>query len=100
MFATIEDGAPVNWEIVERRLARDGDEEAYLDLVAERDYGELEGTIDHELEHALEARDESFPAAAADTLSRAERAASRWSLSRSTPARRPTGTKPSATSTR
>ena len=74
MFATIEDGAPVNWEIADQQLAHDDDGEPYLDLVAERDYGEVEGTIDHELEHALEAREESFPAAAADTLARAEQA--------------------------
>jgi hypothetical protein len=74
MFATLERGAPVNWEIVERLLARDDDGEPYLDLVAERDYGEVEGLIDHELEHALEAREERLPAAAADTLARAEQA--------------------------
>jgi len=74
MFATIEDGAPVNWQIVDRRLAHDDVDEPYLDLVAERDYGEVEGTISHELEHALEAREESFPSTAADTLSRAEQA--------------------------
>lgn len=73
-FTTLEDGHPVSWEIVEERLARDDDGEPYLDLVAERDHGELEGDLpNHELEHALARREWEFPEAAAATLARAER---------------------------
>jgi len=73
-FATFERGQPASWEVVEERLARDDDGEPYLDLLAERDYSELEELPDHELEHALAAADETLPAAAAETLARAEEA--------------------------
>ena len=56
-FTTIEDGAPVSWEVIEEAFAHDEQGEPFLDLVAERDYGEAEGDLpDHELEHALAAR--------------------------------------------
>ena len=53
-FTTTEDGAPVSWEVIEEAFAHDEQDEPFLDLVAERDYGEAEGDLpDHELEHAL-----------------------------------------------
>lgn len=73
-LTTIEDGQPVSWEVAEVGLAHDPQDEPYLDLVAERDYGELEDAelADHELEHALAAGGERLPEAAAATLTRAE----------------------------
>jgi len=72
-LTTVEDGHPVSWEVVDQRLARDGNGEPYLDLVAERDYGEEAGDLpDHELEHAVAARAESLPEEATALLSRAE----------------------------
>jgi hypothetical protein len=73
-FTTIEDGQPASWQVADERLAVDEEGEPYLDLVAERDYGELEALPDHELEHALAARDAELPAGAAATFSRAEQA--------------------------
>jgi hypothetical protein len=73
-FATLDNGSPVSWQVADERLARDDQGEPYLDLTAERDYGELEEQPDlpeHELEHAV-AREESRDAAAA-TFARAER---------------------------
>jgi len=70
-LSTLEDGAPVSWQVVDEKLARDGEDEPYLDLVAERDYAELEELPDHELEHTLEARASRLPEAAAALLSRA-----------------------------
>jgi len=53
-FTTTEDGVPVSWEVIEEAFAHDEQDEPFLDLVAERDYGEAEGDLpDHELEHAL-----------------------------------------------
>jgi hypothetical protein len=53
-FTTTEDGAPVSWEVIEEAFAHDEQDEPFLDLVAERDYGEADGDLpDHELEHAL-----------------------------------------------
>jgi len=72
VLATIADGQPVSWQIVEERLAHDADGEPYLDLVAERDYGELEELPRHELEHAVARRDEQATQAVAAALSRAE----------------------------
>ena len=72
-FTTLENGLPVSWQVADERLARDDRGKPYLDLTAERDYGELEEQPDlpeHELEHAL-ARDEDREAAAA-TFARAE----------------------------
>jgi hypothetical protein len=71
-FSTAEDGQPISWEVVEEGLARDGEGEPYLELLAERDYSELEELPDHELEHALAADEESLPEAAVSTLARAE----------------------------
>jgi hypothetical protein len=73
-FTTLEDGSPASWEVVEERLERDESGQAYLDLVAERDYGELEELPDHQLEHALASLEERLPEAAAATFARAEQA--------------------------
>jgi hypothetical protein len=70
-FTTIEDGSPVSWEVVDDGVAHDEQGEPYLDLVAERDYSELEELPDHELEHALAAREERLPEAASAMFSRA-----------------------------
>ena len=71
-LTTVEEGQPASWQVFDERLAWDEDGEPYLDLVAERDYGEVEEVPDHELEHALEARDEGLREGAAAALSRAE----------------------------
>ena len=64
-FTTQEDGQQVSWEVKDERLALDPDGEPYLQLVAERDFSELEELPDHELEHTLSRRaEESLPAAA------------------------------------
>jgi hypothetical protein len=75
-FTTIEEGHPVSWQVVDDRLALDDDGEPYLALVAERDYAEEDGDLpDHELEHALAAREEeSLPPGAVATIARAEEA--------------------------
>jgi len=73
-FSTVVDGAAVSWQVADERLQRDEHGKPYLELTAERDYGEAEGATglpEHELEHAL-ARDEREDAVAA--LSRAEAA--------------------------
>jgi hypothetical protein len=58
-FTTLENGVPVSWEIVDEELARDDQGESFLDLIAERDYGEVDGELpNHELEHALDAQDD------------------------------------------
>lgn len=49
-FSTLEDGRPVSWEVVDQRPARDEQGELYLELVAERDFAEVEEVPDHELE--------------------------------------------------
>jgi hypothetical protein len=74
-FSTLEDGAPVSWQVADERLARDEQGEPYLDLTAERDYTEQEDAPslpEHELEHAF-AREDDTPAATA-TLARADEA--------------------------
>jgi hypothetical protein len=72
-FSTLEDGQPVDWEVVDQRLARDEQGEPYLELIAERNFSELEEVPDHELEHALARREEEeLPEGAAATLARAE----------------------------
>jgi hypothetical protein len=71
-FTTLEDGQPVSWEVVDRQLARDAEGEPYVELVAERDYRELEELPDHELEHALTARDSGLPPSAEAMFARAE----------------------------
>jgi hypothetical protein len=73
-FSTIEDGQPVAWTVTDAHLARDEQDEPYLDVVAERDFGELEGLPNHELEHALDNRDADIPEATRATLARAEEA--------------------------
>jgi hypothetical protein len=72
-FSTTDAGGAVSWAVVDERLAYDDQGEPYLDLVAERDYGEVDGDLPaHELEHALQQRDEQLPEAATATLARAE----------------------------
>jgi hypothetical protein len=74
-FSTLEDGRPVSWEVVDQRPARDDQGGIYLELIAERDFAELEELPDHELEHALTRRqEEELPEGAAATLDRAEQA--------------------------
>jgi hypothetical protein len=71
-FATVEDGEPVSWQVVAERLATDPQGEPYLDLLAERDFGEFEALPDHELEHAVDERDEgNLPSGALAALSSA-----------------------------
>ena len=73
-FSTLEAGRPVGWEVVERRAARDEQGEIYVELIAERDFAEVEELPDHELEHALaRMEEEEPPEGAAATLERAER---------------------------
>jgi hypothetical protein len=69
----MEDGRPVSWEVVDEQLAHE-DGEPYLDLIAERNYAEVEELPDHELEHTLGRQDEGLPEAASATFSRAEAA--------------------------
>jgi hypothetical protein len=72
-FSTLENGVPVSWEVVDQRPARDEQRETYLELVAERDFAELEDLPSHELEHALARRLDDEPAEGATaTLERAE----------------------------
>jgi hypothetical protein len=73
-FTTIEDGQPVSWQVVDERLAYDEQGAPYLDLLAERDYAELEELPDHDLEHTLAAQEAALPAGAAATFARAEAA--------------------------
>lgn len=71
-FATEPDGRPVSWEVVEEQLAFDGRGEPYVDLVAERDFEEVDALPDHELEHTLARRSEDeLPEGALATLARA-----------------------------
>jgi hypothetical protein len=74
-FATVLGSTPVSWEVRAEALAYDDEGEPYLDLVAERDYGELDDALpNHELEHALAARSEELPEGAMATLVRAQEA--------------------------
>jgi hypothetical protein len=74
-LATVEDGQTASWQVVEQQVARDEDGEPFIELVAERDFGELEEVPDHELEHALAQRDEDeLPAGAVAAFARAEEA--------------------------
>ncbi len=73
-FTTLEDGQPVSWQIAEERLAFDEKGEAYLELLAERDFAELEALPDHELEHALARSQEELPEGARATFDQAEAA--------------------------
>ena len=72
-FTTYEDGAQASWSVVDERLARDEDGEPFLELLAERDYGEDAGDVpDHELEHTLARDEEELPEAATALFGRAE----------------------------
>jgi hypothetical protein len=65
-FSTVVDGAPVVWEVVDERLARDEEGKPFLELIAERDHSERDAPPtmpEHELEHTL-ARDDGDEAAA------------------------------------
>src|SRR5687768_5435045 len=65
-FSTLERGQPVSWRVADQQVVRDADGEPYLELIAERDSGELEELPDHELEHAFVRREEDeFPVGAA-----------------------------------
>jgi hypothetical protein len=73
-FSTVVDGAPVSWQVVDERLARDDQGKPFLELTAERDYSEREdvpGLPEHELEHAL-AQDDGRDEAAAGLARAAE----------------------------
>ena len=73
-FTTFEDGVPTSWSVVDERLSRDDDGEPFLELLAERDYGEDEGDVpDHQLEHTLARGEDELPEAAAALFERAER---------------------------
>jgi hypothetical protein len=69
-FTTLEDGVPESWEIVDERIATEQGE-PHVELVAERDFAEIEDLPDHELEHALARSTENLPASAADAFNRA-----------------------------
>jgi hypothetical protein len=71
-FTTLEEGQPASWQVVDEHLAQDEAGEPYLELIAERDYSELEELPDHQLEHALPADDWDLPEVAASTLARVE----------------------------
>jgi hypothetical protein len=73
-FTTAPEGQPLTWAVVDEQLTRDEQGEPYLELVAERDFSEVEELPDHELEHALAANDSELPEAARETLARAEEA--------------------------
>ena len=73
-FTTLEGGHPISWEVVGEQVAQDEEGDPYLDLVAERTYGEVEELPDHELEHALAGSEDELPAGAEATLARAEAA--------------------------
>ena len=67
-FSTAVAGGPVSWQVADERLQRDAQGRPYLELTAERDYGEADdpaGLPEHELEHAT-------PEEAVAVLSRAE----------------------------
>jgi hypothetical protein len=70
-LTTIEDGEPSAWTVATAALARDDDGEPYLDLVAERDYGEFDALPNHQLEHALDTPQEELPEGLRAMLSRA-----------------------------
>ncbi len=70
-FTTVEDGRPVSWQVSDEQLARDEQGQPYLELLAERDYGEVESPPDHELEHRLSRLEELLPPATYATLTEA-----------------------------
>ena len=71
-FSTIEDGQPASWQVVDVRLAHDDGGEPYRELIAERDFAEVDQLPDHELEHALAAREDELPCGAQAAFARAE----------------------------
>jgi hypothetical protein len=76
-FTTIEEGVPASWEVVDVKLADDDEGEPYLQLIAERDFLELDelpDVPDHELEHALAREDDELPDAAQAALAQAREA--------------------------
>jgi hypothetical protein len=73
-FSTRPDGRPITWEVAAERLAYDDGGEPYLELVAERDFSEVEELPDHELEHTLGRQAERLPSTAGAMFARAERA--------------------------
>ena len=71
-FSTVEVGQPVTWQVADERLDWDENRDPYVALLAERDYGEQDGSLpDHELEHTLARSDDDLPAGAVATLERA-----------------------------
>jgi hypothetical protein len=70
LSARVEDGHPVSWEVLDEQLAYE-EGEPYLDLIAARDYSELEEIPDHELEHTLGKKAEELPDTAAARLAQA-----------------------------
>ncbi len=99
-FTTVEDGLPVSWEVVEETLAYDEEGEPFLDLVAQRDYTELEELPDHELEHTLARREAEVPEAALATVARAQTAGLAVELVALDPGEEPDWRPLGATSTR
>jgi hypothetical protein len=73
-FATFPDRRPESWQVVDEQVRRDEQGEPYLELLAERDFAEVEDLPDHELEHALARSLENLPDEAAETLGRASEA--------------------------
>jgi hypothetical protein len=71
-FTTLEDGTTQSWQVVDGQVEVDDNGEPYLELVAERDFAEVEGDPpDHELEHALARSQENLPVGASDALAQA-----------------------------
>jgi hypothetical protein len=73
-FATFPDRRPESWQVVDEQVRRDEQGEPYLELLAERDFAEVEELPDHELEHALARSLENLPDEAAETFDRASEA--------------------------
>jgi hypothetical protein len=73
-FTMFEGGRPETWEVVDERLAHDDHGEPYVELVAQRDFAEVEELPDHELEHALARSEGHLPAHAAERFDRAAEA--------------------------
>jgi len=77
-FTTLVDGAPISWQVTRERLARDDNGHPYIELVAERDYGEFAELPNHELEHLGE--DADLAGVVADVYSRAREPGARMEL--------------------
>jgi hypothetical protein len=74
-FATLDEGQPVTWEVLEERLELDDEGEPYLDLLARRNFAEVEEDVpDHQLEHAVAREEDELPEAARATIARAGQA--------------------------